>query len=242
MNMQSRPRGEIAALAFAILFPSLITWVYFVLLRSAPALIQQSAYGLGKVIQFAFPLIWVVCVAKTPVFRGRQQPITGIGLGSVLGLSVFVAALTLYTLVLRAWPGLDTARQMAQAKVSGMGLDSIWKYSLMGLFYSVVHSGMEEYYWRWFVYSRLKTLVGVTASIWISSLGFMAHHVIVLAFFFGPTSPLAYLFSAAVAIGGAVWAWLYQRTGTIPAAWISHAIVDVVIFAIGYDMVRQVLV
>ena len=41
------------------------------------------------------------------------------------------------------------------------------------------------------------------------SLGFMAHHVVLLATFFGWDSPLAYLFSLAIAVGGAFWAWLY---------------------------------
>jgi membrane protease YdiL (CAAX protease family) len=241
MTDQGRPHGETAALAFALVFPSLITWIYFVLLQRASAVIQQGAFGAGKLIQFAFPLVWVLFVVRAPVLGRSPRPGSGIGSGIAFGLSVFAAALALYLLVLRSWPGLDVARQMAQGKVSGMGIDSPWKYGLMGLFYSVVHSGMEEYYWRWFVFARLKKLAGVPAAIWVSSLGFMAHHVIVLAFFFGATSPLAYLFSAAVAIGGAFWAWLYHRTGTLSASWISHAIVDVAIFTIGYDMVRQVL-
>lgn len=241
MTRQGRSRAETAAIAFAILFPSLITWVYFVLLRNAPAAIQQGACGVGKFLQFAFPLVWVVFIVREPVFGAQRRPISGFGRGIAFGLSVCVAAWALYMLVLRSWPGLDVARQMVQGKVSGMGIDSTWKYCLMGLFYSVLHSGMEEYYWRWFVFARLTKLMGIPASIWISSLGFMAHHVIVLVFFFGPTSPLAYLFSAAVAIGGACWAWLYQQSGTIGGCWISHAIVDVVIFTIGYDMVRQVL-
>jgi membrane protease YdiL (CAAX protease family) len=241
MTLQGRPRGEPAAIAFAILFPSLITWIYFVLLRNAPAAIQQGAYGVGKFIQFTFPLLWVVFIVREPVFARQRRPISGFGPGIAFGLSVCVVAWALYLLGLRSWPGLDVARQMAQEKVSGMGIDSTWKYCLMGLFYSVLHSGMEEYYWRWFVFSRLTKLMGIPASIWISSLGFMAHHVIVLAFFFGPTSPLAYLFTAAVAIGGACWAWLYEQSGTISGCWISHAIVDVALFTIGYDMVRQVL-
>jgi membrane protease YdiL (CAAX protease family) len=184
MTRQGRPRGEPAAIAFAILFPSLITWIYFVLLRNAPAAIQQGAYGVGKFIQFTFPLLWVVFIVREPVFARQRRPISGFGPGIAFGLSVCVVAWALYLLGLRSWPGLDVARQMAQEKVSGMGIDSTWKYCLMGLFYSVLHSGMEEYYWRWFVFSRLTKLMGIPASIWISSLGFMAHHVIVLAFFF----------------------------------------------------------
>ena len=66
----------------------------------------------------------------------------------------------------------------------------------------------------------------------------MAHHVLVLATFFGWTSPATYLFSLAIAVGAAVWAWLYARTDSIYGPWLSHLLVDAGIFLIGYDMVR----
>ena len=40
-----------------------------------------------------------------------------------------------------------------------------------------------------------------------------------------------------VATGGAVWAWLYERTGSLWAAWLSHLLVDTAIMAVGYDLV-----
>ena len=40
-----------------------------------------------------------------------------------------------------------------------------------------------------------------------------------------------------VAAGGAMWAWLYQRTGTIYSSWISHLLIDAAILIVGYDMV-----
>ena len=242
MNHETRPRREIAAIVFALVFPSVITWVYFVSLRGAPAAAQQAAYGIGKLIQFGFPIAWVAWIAREPLFQNRRPSTSDISIGIVSGMFVFVAALGLYVMLLKPSGGLDLAREAAQAKVSGMAINSIWKYCVLGVFYSMFHSGMEEYYWRWFVHGRLRRLVTVPASIGISSLGFMAHHVIVLTLYFGITSPLTYLFSVAVAVGGAFWAWLYERSGTIPASWISHAIVDAVIFAIGYDIVREVLV
>jgi membrane protease YdiL (CAAX protease family) len=242
MQTKPNPRREVAAMVFAVVFPSVITWIYFVSLRGAPAAAQQGAYGIGKLIQFGFPVVWVAIIAREPIFQWRRPPISGISIGIVSGLCAFAAALGLYVLVFKPWGAFDVAQGIAQAKVSGMAIDSIWKYCALGIFYSVFHSGMEEYYWRWFVHGRLRRLIGVPASTGISSIGFMAHHVIVLALYFGITSPLTYFFSVAVAVGGAFWAWLYERSGTISTSWISHAIVDVVIFAIGFDIVREVLV
>ena len=45
-------RSELAALGFALTFPTLLTWVYFVLLSGRP--VMGVAYGAGKIIQFGF--------------------------------------------------------------------------------------------------------------------------------------------------------------------------------------------
>jgi membrane protease YdiL (CAAX protease family) len=75
----------------------------------------------------------------------------------------------------------------------------------------------------------------------MSALAFMAHHVIVLGEFFEEAPWLAWLLSSAVAIGGAFWAWLYERTQSIFASWLSHALIDAGIFWIGYELVRSML-
>ena len=76
-------------------------------------------------------------------------------------------------------------------------------------------------------------------AILISALGFAAHHVLVLSHFFGWWTVPTLLLSAAVAVGGAVWAWLYARAKSLYAPWLSHAIIDAGIFLIGYWMVFQ---
>ena len=65
----------------------------------------------------------------------------------------------------------------------------------------------------------------------------MAHHVIVLGVWF-PDHVWAGVvpFSLCVAGGGAVWAWLYERTGSVYGPWISHMIVDAAMFVVGYDL------
>ncbi len=69
----------------------------------------------------------------------------------------------------------------------------------------------------------------------------MAHHVLVLGRFFGFANWATYLFAACVAVGGAVWAWLYERTGSLVGPWASHLLVDAAIFAVGFDIVRAIL-
>ena len=45
-----------------------------------------------------------------------------------------------------------------QEKVRGFGVGSVWAYAALTLFYSAIHSGLEEYYWRWFVFGQLRQM------------------------------------------------------------------------------------
>jgi membrane protease YdiL (CAAX protease family) len=42
--------------------------------------------------------------------------------------------------------------------------------------------------------------------------------------------------SLCVALGGVFWAWLYHRSGSLLGPWLSHALVDLAVMAIGYAM------
>jgi hypothetical protein len=75
----------------------------------------------------------------------------------------------------------------------------------------------------------------------VSALGLTAHHVLVLGKFFGFDSAACWLFSLCVAVGGAFWAWLYERYGSLLGPWASHLLVDAAIFLIGFDLVKGLL-
>jgi membrane protease YdiL (CAAX protease family) len=141
----------------------------------------------------------------------------------------------------RSSSALAGLEAQAVTKVRDLGLDRWWKYAATGVFYALAHSLLEEYYWRWFVFGQLRRYGSLGMAIGISSLGFMAHHVVLLMTFFGWQSPLTYLFALAVAVGGAVWAWLYASSRSLVGPWLSHMLVDLAIFVIGYDLVRTLL-
>jgi membrane protease YdiL (CAAX protease family) len=88
------------------------------------------------------------------------------------------------------------------------------------------------------VFGQLAKSRSVAAAVAVSSVGFAAHHVLVLALYFGWFSLLTWLFTLAIVVGGAVWAILYRASGSLCAAWLSHALVDAAIFVIGYQLVR----
>jgi len=154
---------------------------------------------------------------------------------------VAVATFALYQGWLKSSDLYSNAEGVIRQKIAGMELNEPWKFITLGVFYSLFHSLLEEYYWRWFVFGQLRGLVRFWPAVTISSLGFMAHHVIVVGAYFGMASLETWLISFSVAVGGAFWAWLYQRSGSLVGPWLSHLLVDSAIFAIGYDIVRELI-
>lgn len=229
--------ADVAAITVAFVLPSIITWLYFFQAAGAAKGVQLAVFSVVKTVQFALPIVWVALVQKGRI-RLRPPGGQGVLFGLVFGAIVAGAMAALYFGVLKDSSLLAGAMPEIRVKITGFGIDSAWKYAALGVFYSLVHSFMEEYYWRWFVFGQLRKWMPISAAAVISGLGFMAHHVLVLGKYFGFDNPATYLLSACIAVGGAVWAWLYHRTGSLVGPWVSHLLVDAAIFAIGYDLVR----
>lgn len=229
-------RRDLAAVLFALVLPTIVTWLYFYHAERWPSAVQGAVFGTVKVLQFAFPAAWVVFVLRRRLRPGWSGT-SGVGLGLAFGGAVAAAMVGLYLGWLRQAPEFSEAAEAMRAKVAGLGLDSAAKYVAIGVFYSVCHSLLEEYYWRWFVFGQLERFVPVNAAIAISSLGFMSHHVLVVGKYFGFTNWLTWFLSLSVAVGGAAWAWLYRRSGSLWGPWASHLAVDAAIFSLGYAIV-----
>jgi membrane protease YdiL (CAAX protease family) len=238
MNDRPSLKIEWSALVFAIVYPTLLTLAYFVWLAGVSESAQQAGYGIGKAIQFGFPLLWagLICGERLSWPRPNSR---GLAFGIIFGLIIAGAMFALYFGYFRSAGTFASAGHMMLEKLSGIGVNSPAVYAGVALFYSLVHSLLEEYYWRWFVFRRMQRLITLWPAIMISSLAFMAHHVVVLGLYFGWSNPWTWLFSLATAVGGAFWAWLYDRTESIYGPWASHLILDAAIFGIGYDLVRN---
>jgi membrane protease YdiL (CAAX protease family) len=218
-----------------LILPTLVTWIYFILLNGAPAALQQTAYALGKIVQFALPALWIFLIQREPQ-QFNRPPIWALITGAIFGLTVAGAMAALYFLALRPSGLFDEPIAAVRAKIQSFGVSSPLIYFVLALFYSAVHSLLEEYYWRWFVFGQLARIYRLPTAIAVSSVGFAAHHVLVLQLYFGWLSAFTWLFTFAIVIGGAFWAWLYRASDTLAAPWLSHAIIDAAIFAIGYTM------
>jgi membrane protease YdiL (CAAX protease family) len=236
-----KPRLDAAALVFASLFPLAMAYLYFVALagdaaRSSSLLV--AAYSVGKVIQFPFPLVYVFLSARSELGWPRLH-LRGLAQGLVFALLVGVVILGLYLAWLKHSAYLGDAPEKVLARIRDFNAASPVRFFLLGFFICVIHSGLEEYYWRWFVFGWMRKYLPLGWAIALSSMGFMLHHIVVLGVFFPHAFwTLAMPFSLCVAVGGAVWAWLYHRSGELLGPWVSHALVDLAIMLVGYDMVR----
>jgi uncharacterized protein len=230
------------ALALAMLYPSVMAWIYFVVLAppaatSRPSYAALLAYGAGKLVQFGFPLLWV-WVFEPERLQLRRPSFRGLEWGLAFGLTVAALILGAYFFGLRGGWLLSETPDRVRAKVAQFHMNTPGLYLLMAVLLAGVHSLMEEYYWRWFVFGELERLWPLLPAMVVSGLAFMLHHVIILSVYLpGRWFAAALPFSLAVAAGGVVWAWLYHRTGTIYSCWLSHLLVDAAIMAVGYDLV-----
>jgi uncharacterized protein len=231
---QSSPL-RLAITIFAIVLPTLITYIYFTRLDGAPAWQQKLSFSIGKVIQFGLPVFvfwklgsWIN--HDNPKFKSSS--IWGVVTGLAIGVSMYL----LYRFALTPFGVMAIPDREVDEKLQSLQLNSITLYVAVGIGYAFVHSLLEEYYWRWFVFGNLQQYISLPWAILISSLGFASHHVLVLANYFGWNSGWTYLCALGVAVGGAIWAWLYQRYQTLLGPWISHGIVDAAIFYIGYEL------
>ena len=235
-----------AVLAFGMVFPTLMSWVYFVGLAEETGKanpVAQAVYAVGKIVQFGFPVLYCLLFARERL-RFSAPNRRGLLVAVLFGLVVDAGMLALYFGALRGTALMEVATGEILNKIREFNIATPVTFIAFAGFISLVHSLLEEYYFRWFIFGLLRRYLQLPAAIVLSSLAFMAHHVIVLAVYF--RGEVAFVtavlpFSLCIAIGGAAWAWLYERSRSLYAPWLSHLLVDAAIMAIGYDLMSSYL-
>ena len=80
--------------------------------------------GALKVLQFAFPVVWVCLVLRERI-EWRRLSTHGVATGLLFGLAVAVAGWFVFQFVLADSPLFVAATEQIRAKVAGFGLDSV---------------------------------------------------------------------------------------------------------------------
>jgi membrane protease YdiL (CAAX protease family) len=227
------------ALFFAMLFPTLAAWSYFLGLAGDGQHVnraQQLAYGAGKIVQFSFPLVFLFLVERR--WPNLTWPrFSDLIPGLTFGLLVAAVMLGTYFGLLRGSSMLAKTPERLLHKLQEVDMATPARFAILAFFVVAIHSLLEEYYWRWFVFDRLRHLMSLTPAMILSGLSFAAHHVVVLYVYLpGKFLTAVVPFSLGIAVGGAIWAYLYERSGSLWSTWLSHFLVDAAIFVIGGDL------
>jgi len=206
---------------------------YFVILPGST--LSVVVYFLTKLFTLTWPLAIFLMVEKRKIARLFKNPadhIKSIPLGFLIGAAIVLLIWNLYTFT---WMGDYVQRyaSIVQQKANDMQIYN--HYVAFAIFLSLGHSLLEEYYWRWFVFGRLRQLINPVSAGLLASLAFATHHFVILGCFFSAVG--AIIFGAAVGLGGALWCWMYHRQKTIIGCWVCHALVDAVILYIGYKLI-----
>jgi membrane protease YdiL (CAAX protease family) len=189
----------------------------------------QTIYAALKLWLILLPVAWIVLIEKHrprwPRFSTR-----GIGEGVATGGVIFAVIIAAYWLF-GSW--IDTGAMARQIEDVGLGRPHV--YLLAALYWCTVNSILEEYVWRWFVYTRCEALMPRITAVIAAGLFFTIHHALALDFYFDWRVTL--LGSVGVFIGGATWSWLYLRWRNIYAAYIRHVFADLAVFGVGWHIV-----
>jgi membrane protease YdiL (CAAX protease family) len=192
-------------------------------------------YAATKLFTVIWPFVAVAFIAgeRLDILRpepGRLLAALPAGLASGLILGGAIVALWLLS------PLGDAAQAAApqiRRKVAELGLLGL--YIPFSVFLALLHSFIEEIYWRWFVYGWLSRLLPVTSAQVVAGVAFAAHHLVILGAYFPLW--LALLAAGGIAAGGIFWCRLYQRQGSLAGVWLSHVLVDAAVLAIGYRLI-----
>jgi membrane protease YdiL (CAAX protease family) len=215
------------ALGLLVPVPSLGTLAGRVLFPGS--LLGKGLFALSKLWLFVFPVVWLKLFERdrfglSPARNGGWLAglISGIVLGLVILLGFFAFGQGLFD------------KQVFIGKMRAIGLDA-WPVYLGGAAYWIlVNAVLEEYVWRWFVYTKCEALVRPAPAVVLAALFFTLHHFIALRTYC--SLPVAVACSLGVFPGGAVWSGLYRRYRSIWPGHLNHALVDLAVFGLGAAM------
>ena len=185
-----------------------------------------AGWAAAKLWLFGLPVLWHLLVdrQRLSISPARQG---GFGVAVLTGTLAAAGIASGYLLI--GHRVIEAA--LIRKTLEPIGLTRPQTYIALSVYWIVINSVLEEYVFRWFIMRKCERLIGPAAAIAASAAIFVVHHSIAMAAYFPWWINL--LASAAIFTAGAVWSWLYVRYRSIWVPYISHAIADVAIFALG---------
>ena len=180
---------------------------------------------LTKILMITIPIYWYFKLEErniswSPV-KQKNDLYVGFGFGIAMSLTIGIAWLIF---------GSQIDQVALRELLKGNGLTNPIIFLGVTIYWICVNSLLEEFVFRWFIFEKFEVKVGSNYALYLSATAFTLHHTIAMLYMF-PIS-LTILASVGVFIGGLLWSWLYLRYRSIWVVFLSHAIVDVMMFGI----------
>ena len=219
-------------LALLLLVPAPSIGVLAGMIIAPDHVLGKSVFFISKLWILLIPLFGWVVIGKQKL--SWSKPIHGgFGVAAGLGILISVIILVMYSTAGKILIEPQVVKEMAVR----IGLANPYIYLAGAAYWILVNSVLEEYVWRWFVVKQCRVFMSPWAAIMISAICFTLHHIIAMQVYFGWL--LVAIASLGIFIGGALWSWCYFRYQSIWPGYVSHAIVDIAVFAIGYHLIFQ---
>jgi uncharacterized protein len=185
----------------------------------APRVVGQGILVIIQIWLLVLPVAWLRWVEHKPISISKPTRQDGL-IGIILGLLMFVVILAAYWFLLRHWINVTHVRNTLQ------NINNVNQFTfLMGSVYiTFINALIEEYFWRWFVFSRCEEIVPGRPAVLLSAFFFTIHHTIGLAVFTDWRTTI--LGTLGVFVAGVIWSECYRRYRSVWGNYISHAIAD----------------
>ncbi len=167
-------------------------------------------------------------IASGELFRVQKK---GIVKPLLMGAGLYAVILGAYFLVRGVFDFSAVAGSLTES--AGVTKEN---FLFVALYISFVNSLLEEFFFRGFVFTNLKTAHSRTFAHGFSAVVFALYHVAMMLGWF--SLPLFLLCMAGLTAGGLIFNWLNEKQGNIYASWFVHMFANFAINTIGFMLLN----
>lgn len=193
--------------------------------------VWQASYATKSALKFimflGFPALYMIFdknLKFKPLFKINKK---GIKLALGLGVGVYIVILGGYLLL----KDVFDFSGITQSLTDGIGVNNS-NFIFVSVYIAFVNSLMEEFFFRGFAFLALKRVSTRRFAYLFSAGVFSLYHI---AMMIGWFSPLAFIIvMAGLFLGGLIFDYLNEKTGTIYPSWLVHMFANFAINTVGF--------
>lgn len=215
-------KSTLCIILAALVCCGIMAWVDGVLM---PGYVLKSVMKLALFLACPFVLSRIdKQIAFAELFRVQKNAIVR---PILLGVGLYAVILCAYFLVRNVFDFSNIAGSLTQ----NVGVTKE-NFLFVAIYISFVNSLLEEFFFRGFIFTNLKTLYSRKFAHGFSAVLFALYHVAMMIGWFG--LPMFLLCMAGLTAGGLIFNYLNEKQGNIYASWFVHMFANFAINTIGF--------